>query len=312
MKRKLHAILLMLLCLLFVLLPCSSLAQTEKDEVAQTLDGLHIDPSVIELIQPEEGDLIIRTFRMGYGRKENYYTDVKNGHATYKTNGFFFVISQNDGHVERWGNFLIKPGNPSKGTEFKKDDIIYSSVEESPIAFIWDFLQNPQNYLTKDVQIKELYFSLGEYPNSFTAGTYIYAVTDQGHFVLYKEIDATSDEPVFVFPRKDFDEFDQFHSKECERVSQNFGVDLSAFTFTRLLERKTDIDLTKYHAPFDIDRYNQELAFKNTVKIALPILGAVAVGVVIVVLVVVIAVSKKDGTDEPSQAPAESADPDQG
>ena len=47
-------------------------------------------------------------------------------------------------------------------------------------------------------------------------------------------------------------------------------------------------------------------------KSALPIAGAVAVGVVIVVLVVVIAASKKDGTDEPSQTPAESAVPTQG
>ncbi len=48
-------------------------------------------------------------------------------------------------------------------------------------------------------------------------------------------------------------------------------------------------------------------------KSALPIVvGAAAVVVVIVVLVVVIAVSKKDGTNKPSQAPAESADPNQG
>ena len=105
---------------------------------------------------------------------------------------------------------------------------------------------------------------------------------------------------------EDFEKLEQMYSKARKEVGFIMGGLDSDFYFTRLLERKTDIDLTKYHAPFDIDRYNQELAFKTTVKTALPIAGAVAVGVVIVVLVVVIAVSKKDGTDEPSQAPTNS------
>ena len=300
MKRKLHAILLMLLCLLFVLLPCSSLAQTEEEE-PQFYDALHVAPEVFELIGAKPNDQIIHSYKHPYSYEDGYYLSAKNAHTTHKDVGYFFVISAEDGHVEWW-----RKGSPlSEMYKYKA----YPSVEESPVALLMDFLENQQKYLKREVQIKELYFSVNI--PSLTTGTYLYIVTDQGHFMIYQDPLATPADPTYVFPQKDFEKLEQMYSKARKEVGFIMGGSDSDFYFTRLLERKTDVDLTKYHTPFDIDRYNQELAFKNTIKTALPIAGAVAVGVVIVVLVVVIAVSKKDGTDEPSQAPAESADPDQ-
>lgn len=299
MKKTLYSILLVLLCLLFIMLPCSSLAQTEEEP--QFYDALHINPDTIDLIEPNEGDLIVH--RMPHGASEvgeTLYSEIKQPNSSRF--GDFYVIDGQDGYVEHWA-FYSFMGAPMGG----KQEDVYPSIEESPLAFFWDFRQNPQKYLKQEVQINELYF-LGQ-TGPTDRGMYIYAVTNKGHFVTFKAPNATLDDPSYVFPEEVFEEFNQIHANEYAQAREEFGTDIQVneYTFTRVLERKTNVDLTKYHAPFDIDRYKLE----TTVKSALPIAGAVAVGVVIVVLVVVIAVSKKDGTDESSQAPAESADPTQ-
>ncbi len=268
MKKKCFSLCSILLCLLFIAIPCSSHAQAGEDGASQVYDALHIAPSMIEMIQPQEGDQIIhRIIHTRSDENETLYSKIKQPDT--ELYGSYYVIDAKDGHVDlcNYSSWMGK-------TEFVKHENVYSSIEESPLAFFFDFLQNPQRYIEQEVQIDELYF-LGS-----SQGHYIYVVSARGHFILYKGPE--TNDPVCVFPQKDFEEFDQIYSQKFRSVEENFGVQLNEFTFTKVIEQETTADLTKYQAPFDIDGYELQTSLKTILPIAGGVLVAAAIAVAVI------------------------------
>lgn len=312
MKKSISCVFLFL-CVSFISLLFIGVAPKEE----RPCDSINIPQEYLDAVKEHPDDRVVRIvpkYSYAGANKDTVidWTDLttKDGISTVfydDQTPTFYVRSQKDGSVRRvcidTENNTVKE-NPEP------------SYMQSDVLLCFELLDHPENFFSENITFQTVFF-FGDRENA--EGSLAYIETEKGAFVIWSprgnEFSEHGNEwvapgsfidPFLVIP---FEEFHQLVEDYCETLPL-LPTAMGGYTFERVLLKK--YDLTKYHAPFDIDRYNQELAFKNTVKTALPIAGAVAVGVVIVVLVVVIAVSKKDGTDESSQTPAESADPTQG
>ena len=126
------------------------------------------------------------------------------------------------------------------------------------VKLLYEVWETPQNFFAQDVEVENIYAM------SEVHGLYVYTITDQGDFVVFREYPWEADAVLdtYVFPADEFEVFRKIQAEEWRSAQMKaFNFDDHSeyrpyvdYSIAKVIERSEYKDeLPKYIAPFNIE-----------------------------------------------------------
>jgi hypothetical protein len=137
------------------------------------------------------------------------------------------------------------------------------------VELLYEVWETPQKFFAQDVEVKNVYAM------SEAHGLYVYTITDQGDFVVFREYTWKEDVVLdtYVFPADEFEVFRKIQAEEWRSAKmkifdfKDYSEDrlTSDYSIAKVIERSEYKDeLPKYAVPFDIEQHEKTLKDDRT------------------------------------------------